>query len=81
MADIKASSRLEDNIGTPMGTYRYAVSLTHCMSVSLGLGGAGLGTMWGRQLAVSMLADAGFTDVDVTEIEQDPSNYYYLARK
>ncbi|WP_209923598.1 class I SAM-dependent methyltransferase [Mycolicibacterium lutetiense] len=81
MADIKASSRLEDNIGTPMGTYRYAVSLTHCMSVSLGLGGAGLGTMWGRQLAVSMLADAGFTDVDVTEVEQDPSNYYYLARK
>ena len=81
MADIKASSRLEDNIGTAMSTYRYAVSLTHCMSVSLGLGGAGLGTMWGRQLAVSMLADAGFTDVDVTEIEQDPSNYYYLARK
>ena len=64
-----------------MSTYRYAVSLTHCMSVSLGLGGAGLGTMWGRQLAVSMLTDAGFTDVEVTEIEQDPSNYYYLARK
>ncbi|MGW4096258.1 class I SAM-dependent methyltransferase [Mycobacterium sp. NPDC004974] len=81
MADIKASSRLEDNIGAPMSTYRYAVSLTHCMSVSLGLGGAGLGTMWGRQLAVSMLTDAGFTDVEVTEIEQDPANYYYLARK
>ena len=81
MADIKASSRLEDNIGVAMSTYRYAVSLTHCMSVSLGLGGAGLGTMWGRQLAVSMLNDAGFGDVEVAEIEQDPSNYYYLARK
>lgn len=81
MADIKASSRLEDNIGAVMSTYRYAVSLTHCMSVSLGLGGAGLGTMWGRQLAVTMLTDAGFADVEVTEIEQDPSNYYYLARK
>ncbi len=81
MADIKASSRLEDNIGTAMSTYRYTVSLTHCMSVSLGLGGAGLGTMWGRQLAVSMLNDAGFGDVEVAELDQDPSNYYYLAKK
>lgn len=81
MADIKASSRLEDNIGVAMSTYRYAVSLTHCMSVSLGLGGAGLGTMWGSQLAVSMLNDAGFADVEVAEIDQDPANYYYLARK
>lgn len=81
MADIKASSRLEDNIGSMMSTYRYTVSLTHCMSVSLGLGGAGLGTMWGRQLAVSMLTDAGFGAVEVAEIEQDPANYYYLARK
>lgn len=81
MADVKASSRLEDNIDVAMSTYRYTVSLTHCMSVSLGLGGAGLGTMWGRQLAVSMLNDAGFSDVEVAELEQDPSNYYYLARK
>lgn len=81
MADVKASSRLEDNIDVAMSTYRYTVSLTHCMSVSLGLGGAGLGTMWGRQLAVSILNDAGFSDVEVAELEQDPSNYYYLARK
>lgn len=81
MADIKASSRLEDNIGTAMSTYRYTVSLTHCMPVSLALEGAGLGTMWGRQLAESMLADAGFADVAVREIESDSSNYYYIARK
>lgn len=81
MADVKASSRLEDNVGVAMSTYRYTVSLMHCMSVSLGLGGAGLGTMWGRQLAVSMLNEAGFTDVEVAELDQDPSNYYYLARK
>lgn len=81
MADVKASSRLEDNVGVAMSTYRYTVSLMHCMSVSLGLQGAGLGTMWGRQLAVSMLNDAGFGDVEVAEIEQDPANYYYLARK
>ncbi len=81
MADIKASSRLEDNIGVAMSTYRYTVSLTHCMPVSLGLEGAGLGTMWGRQLAESMLAEAGFSDVTVREIEQDTSNYFYIARR
>ena len=77
MVDIKASSRLEDNIGVPLAPYLYTVSTMHCMSVSLGLDGAGLGTVWGRQLATSMLADAGFTEVAVSEIESDPLNYYY----
>lgn len=81
MVDIKASSQLEDNIGAPLATYLYTVSTMHCMSVSLGLGGAGLGTVWGRQLAETMLADAGFRDVAVREIESDVFNYYYVARK
>jgi 2-polyprenyl-3-methyl-5-hydroxy-6-metoxy-1,4-benzoquinol methylase len=81
MADIKASSRLEDNVGVPMSTYLYATSLMHCMTVSLALDGAGLGAVWGRQLATSMLADAGFDDVAVVEIESDPINNYYIARK
>lgn len=81
MADPKASSKLEDNIGIPINTYRYTVSLMHCMPVSLALNGAGLGTMWGRQLAMSMLADAGFTDVECAELGEDPSNYYYIATK
>jgi SAM-dependent methyltransferase len=81
MVDIKASSRLEDNIGVPLAAYLYTVSTMHCMSVSLGLDGAGLGTCWGRQLATSMLADAGFGEVAVSEIESDPFNNYYIARK
>jgi SAM-dependent methyltransferase len=81
MVDIKASSRLEDNVGAPVAAYLYAVSTMHCMSVSLGLDGEGLGTVWGKQLATSMLSDAGFTDVQVREIESDPINYYYIARK
>lgn len=80
MADIKASSRLEDNVGVPMSTYLYTTSLMHCMTVSLALDGAGLGTAWGTQLAVAMLGDAGF-DVRVAEIEADPINNYYIARK
>jgi hypothetical protein len=48
----------------------------HCMSVSLGPDGAGLGTVGGRQLAPSMLADAGSGDVQLREVESDPLNYY-----
>ncbi len=81
MADIKASSRLEDNVGVPMSTYLYTTSLMHCMTVSLAADGAGLGAAWGTQLATTMLADAGFADVRVAEVESDPINSYYIARK
>jgi 2-polyprenyl-3-methyl-5-hydroxy-6-metoxy-1,4-benzoquinol methylase len=81
MADVKASSRLEDNVGVPMRTYMYTTSLMHCMTVSLALDGAGLGAVWGTQLATSMLADAGFADVRVAEVESDRINNYYIARK
>jgi SAM-dependent methyltransferase len=81
MVDVKASSRVEDNIGVPFACYLYTVSTMHCMSVSLALDGDGLGTVWGRQLATSMLADAGFDDVQVREIDNDPINNYYVARK
>jgi len=81
MVDIKASSRLEDNIGVPLSPYIYTVSTMHCMSVSLASGGVGLGTAWGEQLAMEMLRDAGFGDVAVHRIESDPINNYYVARK
>jgi len=81
MVDIKASTQLEDNVGVPLATYLYTVSTMHCMSVSLGLDGDGLGTCWGHQLATSMLADAGFAEIAVREIESDAFNYYYIARK
>ncbi|MEW5813587.1 MAG: class I SAM-dependent methyltransferase [Actinomycetota bacterium] len=81
MVDIKASSRVEDNIGVPFAPYLYTVSTMHCMSVSLGLDGDGLGTCWGRELATSMLTEAGFGEVQVREIETDPINFYYIAKK
>jgi len=79
MVDINASSNLCDNIAVPWGTFLYTVSAMHCMSVSLGLGGAGLGTAWGRQLAESMLRGAGFRAVAVHQVEADPFNLYYVA--
>jgi hypothetical protein len=41
----------------------------HCKGVSP-LDGVGLGTVWGQQLATSMLADAGFIDVTVSEMSR-----------
>lgn len=81
MVDVKASSSVEDNVGVPFAPYLYTVSTMHCMTVSLALDGDGLGTVWGRELATSMLAEAGFADVVVAEIDSDPINYYYIARK
>lgn len=80
MVDIAASSNLDDNVGNPMSRVLYALSLFHCMSVSLGLDGVGLGNMWGTQLATSMLNDAGFSQVEITSIEDDPFNGFFICR-
>ncbi|MFP3906895.1 MAG: class I SAM-dependent methyltransferase [Acidimicrobiales bacterium] len=81
MVDIQASSEVADNVEHPLGSFLYTVSTMHCMTVSLALDGDGLGTVWGEQLARQMLADAGFVDVDVVTLDEDPLNSYYLARK
>ncbi len=79
MVDINASSDLDDNIDNPMATSLDAFSLFHCMTVSLGLDGVGLGTVWGTQLATSMLNDAGFSKVEIQTIEDDPFNAFYVC--
>jgi 2-polyprenyl-3-methyl-5-hydroxy-6-metoxy-1,4-benzoquinol methylase len=80
MVDIKASSNLEDNLDLPWASFLYAVSTVHCMSVSLGQSGDGLGTVWGVQRAERMVREAGFSDVVVHELEEDPFNAYFVAR-
>ena len=47
MSDIKASTHLENNLDHPLGTFGYAISCMHCMTVSLAYDGMGLGAMWG----------------------------------
>ena len=80
MVDIGAHTCHHDNVGHPVGTYLYAVSCMHCMSVSLANGGPGLGAAWGKEKALEMLADAGFTDVRVEQLSHDFINYYYIAK-
>ncbi|TMB94129.1 MAG: class I SAM-dependent methyltransferase [Chloroflexi bacterium] len=81
MVDIAASSNVEENMQHPLAPMMYAISTTHCMTVSLALNGEGLGTMWGEQLARKKLAEAGFTKVDTQGVEGDIINAYYVCRK
>jgi ubiquinone/menaquinone biosynthesis C-methylase UbiE len=80
MVDIAASSKLENNLEHPLGSAFYAVSLMHCMTVSLAHGGEGLGTMWGEEQARELLAEAGFGDVESRQIEGDMLNVYFICR-
>jgi SAM-dependent methyltransferase len=79
MVEPKASSRLEDNITNPFAPYLYCMSTLHCMTVSLAEGGAGLGTAWGEQTARRMLAEAGFSSVEVLDAP-GPQNSIYICR-
>ena len=38
-----------------------------------------MGAAWGKELALQMLSEAGFTDVNVETLPHDMLNYYYLA--
>lgn len=80
MADVKASSQPHDNADLPTAPFLYAISLMHCMTVSLAQDGVGLGTAWGEQTATRMLHDAGFGSVEVHQAEGDLINNYYIAR-
>lgn len=81
MLDIKAASDLQDNLDNPFAPLLYGISTLHCMTVSLAQGGAGLGAVWGERVARQMLADAGFVDVTVHDIPDDPLDSVYVARK
>lgn len=78
-ADIRAHSALEENLDHPLGAWLYTISCMHCMTVSLADGGMGLGTMWGEERALAMLADAGFQGISVHHLDDDPANNYYVA--
>jgi SAM-dependent methyltransferase len=81
MDEPRVSTRLEDNLDNPMAPFTYAVSTLHCLTVSLAVGGAGLGTAWGEQLAIEMLQDAGFGRVDVHDAPGDPGNAVFVTTR
>ena len=80
MQDIQGSSHVHENLEHPGAPLLYMISCMHCMTVSLAQGGEGLGAMWGEQKARELLAEAGFTSVDVRLLEHDPFNAYFVVR-
>jgi SAM-dependent methyltransferase len=81
MKEPHASDNLEDNMANPMAPLLYATSTLHCMTVSLAHGGAGIGTVFGEQLARRMLAAAGFVDIQLHPAPGDPGDAVYVSRK
>lgn len=80
-SDIAGDTNHGGNMEHPLGAAMYAISTFHCMTVSLALGGEGLGTMWGQQKARELFREAGFTSVDEKFVEGDIMNVYYICTK
>ena len=79
MVDAKFASDLAGNTGNPQAALCYAISLLYCVPVSLAGGGAGLGAMWGTEVARQLLAGAGFSQVQVLDSPR-PQNCIYICR-
>jgi 2-polyprenyl-3-methyl-5-hydroxy-6-metoxy-1,4-benzoquinol methylase len=81
MQDIRGSSYVQKNIGHPLGTFLYAISTMHCMTVSLAQGGEGLGAMWGEEMTVEYVMKAGFTRIQTRQLKHDIQNNWYVVEK
>jgi SAM-dependent methyltransferase len=81
MQDIHASSSHQGDMDHPAGALLYTISTMHCMTVSLAVGGMGLGTMWGRETAQRMLREAGFAKIRIERLAHDFQNDYYIVQK
>jgi len=80
MQEIAGSSRLENNLDHPLATFLYTISTMHCIPVSIGQGGPGLGTLWGTEQAEALLRSSGFDDIHEHRLAHDPFNVYFVAR-
>ncbi|MGB3758566.1 MAG: class I SAM-dependent methyltransferase [Rivularia sp. (in: cyanobacteria)] len=81
MQDIRASSNVDGNLEHPVAPLLYTISCMHCMTVSLAANGMGLGAMWGEEKALEMLEEAGFSSVEIKQLEHDFQNNYYIVKK
>lgn len=81
MQDISGTSHLEEDKNHPIGTFLYAISCMHCMTVSLAQNGEGLGAMWGEEMTIDYLKKAGFSSVDTKKLVHDIQNNWYIITK
>ena len=72
---------LNDGFLAVMISVGYRISCMHCMPVSLAYDGMGLGAMWGEEKAKEMIEETGMQLVDIKQVEGDPINNFYIARR
>ena len=79
---VVADERTEDAFtapGSEMERFLYAFSPLHCLAVSMQDGGAGTGTVMRADTVRRYAADAGFTQVDVLDVEHPQFRLYKLS--
>lgn len=81
MQDIGGSAYLEKNMDFPFAGFLYTASCMHCVPISLGQNGEGLGTMWGWETAKSMLQEAKFQHIEKHILPHDPMNVWFVSHK
>jgi 2-polyprenyl-3-methyl-5-hydroxy-6-metoxy-1,4-benzoquinol methylase len=81
MQDIGGTSHVHKDIEHPIGTFLYAISCMHCMTVSLAQGGDGLGAMWGEEKTREYLERAGFRSITTHRLAHDIQNNWYVVTK
>jgi 2-polyprenyl-3-methyl-5-hydroxy-6-metoxy-1,4-benzoquinol methylase len=74
------TSNLDDDRSLPVATFLYAISTVHCTAVSLGQGGAGLGTLWGERRLRELLDKSGFRRVTKHVLPRDIVGMFFVAR-
>ena len=77
--DINCSDKLEENAG-PLGALFHGFSVLYCMTTSLALGGAGLGTVGLPESKLRELGiEAGFGNVRRVPLDNPFNNLYELT--
>ena len=67
--DINLHTDLADNADNRTAPSEYGFSLFNCLPTSLSVEGSeGMGAAWGKEKALRMIAEAGFTDVKIAKV-------------
>jgi len=78
--DVNMRTNVVDNINDPKAAMIYAISLLHCMPISLNeKDGMGLGAAWGRERAVTLMGEHGMHNISVDS--RDQLNNVYVWHK